>query len=133
MTPKRIFIQYMMGLLSMIKDKIVLVPFPFDDLSGKKVRPAVCLTNAIGPYEHIILAFVTSRIPETILDTDIIIESTDPDFLFVGLKVSSTIQLHRLMTVSKSLLLRELGELPPSMKCKVQTRLCKMLELDCPN
>jgi len=27
----------------MMKGKVVLVPFPFDDLSTSKVRPAVCL------------------------------------------------------------------------------------------
>jgi len=32
----------------MTKGKVVLVPFPFDDLSATKVRPAVCLT---GPIE----------------------------------------------------------------------------------
>jgi len=31
----------------MTKGKVVLVPFPFDDLSATKVRPAVCLTNPI--------------------------------------------------------------------------------------
>jgi len=70
----------------MIKNKDILVPFPFDDLSGKKVRPAVCLTNEIGPYNHVILAFITSRIPDTLLETDIIIESTDPDFFLAGYK-----------------------------------------------
>ena len=28
--------------------KVVLVPFPFDDLSATKLRPAVCLTEPIG-------------------------------------------------------------------------------------
>lgn len=30
----------------MTKGKVVLVPFPFDDLSAARVRPAVCLTNS---------------------------------------------------------------------------------------
>ena len=37
----------------MIKGKIVLVPFPFDDLVASKVRPAVCLTNRIGHHHHV--------------------------------------------------------------------------------
>ena len=41
----------------------MLVPFPFDDLSTSKVRRAVCLTNPFGPYRHVVLAFVTSRLP----------------------------------------------------------------------
>ena len=40
--------------------KVVLVAFPFDDLSGSKVRPAVCLTDPIGPHRHVVLAFVSS-------------------------------------------------------------------------
>ncbi len=29
----------------MTRGKVVLVPFPFDDFSGTKLRPAVCLTR----------------------------------------------------------------------------------------
>ena len=47
-----------------MKGKIVLIQFPFDDLSSSKVRPAYCLTNQIGGYQHIIFALITSRIPE---------------------------------------------------------------------
>ena len=36
----------------MLKHKVVLVPFPFDDISTNKVRPAVCLTDPIGPHSH---------------------------------------------------------------------------------
>jgi mRNA interferase MazF len=42
---------------------VVLVPFPFDDLTGTKVRPAVCLTDILGVHRHVVLAFVTSVVP----------------------------------------------------------------------
>lgn len=48
----------MMKNLYMIKNKIVLVPFPFDDFTYLKVRPALCLSNEIGKYEHVVIAFV---------------------------------------------------------------------------
>ena len=38
---------------SMIKQSIVLVPFPFDDFSNTKVRPALCLTEEIGKYNQV--------------------------------------------------------------------------------
>jgi mRNA interferase MazF len=47
----------------MTKGKVVLVPFPFDDLSATKVRPAICLTDPLGVHRHVVLAFITSRIP----------------------------------------------------------------------
>src|SRR4029453_3294766 len=47
---------------SAIRGKVVLVPFPFDDLSGSKVRPAVCLTDPVGPPRPVVPAFVTSQV-----------------------------------------------------------------------
>ena len=61
----------------MTKHKVVLVQFPFDDLSVAKVRPAVCLTKPIGPHQHLIVAFVTSRIPANPLESDLLIDSSD--------------------------------------------------------
>jgi mRNA interferase MazF len=49
----------------MTKNKIVLVPFPFDDLSSSKVRPAVCLTHPISPQKRVVVAFITSKISST--------------------------------------------------------------------
>ncbi len=113
----------------MTKGKIVLIPFPFDDLSASKVRPAVCLTNPIGPHQHIVLAFITSRIPEDLLDTDILLNSSSADFPLTGLRVASTLRLHRLMTVTTSLILRELGELSPSMQVDVINKLQRLFAL----
>ena len=52
--------------LSMVKGKVVLVLFPFDDLTSAKLRPAVCLTDPIGSHRHVVLAFITSQIPEDV-------------------------------------------------------------------
>jgi hypothetical protein len=73
----------------MTKGKIVLVPFPFDDLSAKKVRPALCLTNLIGPHRHVILAFITSQIPPTVTITDVVLDPAQKDFAATGLRVPS--------------------------------------------
>lgn len=113
----------------MIKGKIVLVPFPFDDLATLKVRPAICLTNPIGPHHHVIVSFISSRIPADLLKTDLILDSMHEDFAKTGLRVSSTLRLHRLMTVNTSLFQRELGELPPRIQGKVDNKLKKLFNL----
>jgi mRNA interferase MazF len=107
----------------MPKHKIVLIPFPFDDLSSAKVRPALCLTQSIGPHQHVILAFITSQIVSSPLPTDLMIDVNDPDFGATGLRVASTVQLHRLMTASISLIRRELGSLSPRLQLQVEQRL----------
>ncbi len=112
----------------MVKGKLVLVPFPFDDLSSAKLRPAVCLTNPIETHHHVVLAFITSRIPDEILETDIVIDSRRDDFSITGLHVPSTIRLHRLMTVTTSLIQRELGNLSSQMEVEVSEKLPKLFE-----
>jgi mRNA interferase MazF len=106
-----------------MKYKVVLVPFPFDDLSSTKVRPAVCLTESIGKHKHVILAFITSRVPEDPLSTDLVFVDADKDFSATGLRVSSTLQLHRMMTVAANIIVRELGQLPTSKQKEVAGKL----------
>ena len=113
----------------MTKGKVVLVPFPFDDLSGTKARPALCLTDPIGPHRHVVLAFITSRAQAELLDTDFVLDSAHPDFAATGLRVSSTLRLHRLMTATTLLIQRELGELSPATQTEVANRLRQLFGL----
>ncbi len=113
----------------MTRGKIVLVPFPFDDLSASKLRPAVCLTDPVGPYRHVVLAFITSRRPADPEETDLLIETGSEGFSTTGLKVTSVVRLHRLLTVAESLIVRELGRLTPTQQRAVDSRLRQLFAL----
>lgn len=110
----------------MVRGKIVLLPFPFDDFSALKVRPAVCLTDPVGEHRHIVVAFITSQIPAETLDSDLILRIGHAEFARTGLRVDSTFRLHRLMTVTATLVKRELGELAPSLQTEIATRLRRL-------
>lgn len=112
-----------------MKYKIVLVPFPFDDLSSNKVRPAVCLTDEIQPFGHIVLAFITSKVSTNLSVTDFVIDAQASDFVQTGLKVSSTIRLHRLMTISKIIIQRRLGALSDNQQKEIEQRLKILFDL----
>ena len=114
----------------MTRGKIVLVPFPFDDLATEKARPAVCLTEPMTAHRHIVLAFVTSRPSEDPLDTDIALDPQDPEFAGTGLQVRSTIRIHRLLTVSSRIIKRELGSLSPSLQARVTDALRRLFVLE---
>jgi mRNA interferase MazF len=113
----------------MNRGKVVLVPFPFDDLSSTKVRPALCLTEPIGPHHHVVLAFIASQIPRDLLETDVLLDATDRDFRRSGLRVRSALRLHRLMTVSTALIQRELGHLSPGLQSQVTERQRKLFAI----
>ena len=110
--------------------EVVLVPFPFDDLSTTKVRPAISLTDAVGPYRHVILAFITSRVRvEDLEETDVVLEPGQAGFATTGLRAPSTIRLHQLLTVTETIILRKLGDLSPEMQSRVAERLRSLFGL----
>ena len=112
-----------------MRNDIVLVPFPFDDLSSTKLRPALCLTDSVGTYEHVVVAFITSQISKTAESSDLHIIATDDDFQRTGLKVSSSIRLHRLVTVPVGLIQRRLGVLSPSYRSALVAKLKTLFAL----
>lgn len=113
----------------MIKNKIVLVPFPFDDFTGSKVRPALCLSNLISRYNHVVIAFISSQIPDDVLDTDIVVRKATSEFANTGLLVNSVIRIHKLVTIQKSLIKRELGSINSDLQKAVLSRIDKVFEL----
>ena len=109
--------------LSSIKYKIVLVPFPFTDLSTRKVRPALCLTEPFGRFEHVVVAFISSKIDAIIEDTELEINSTEIEWASTGLITKSILKLHKLVSIPKNLILRELGTFPINKTSELNSRL----------
>lgn len=98
------------------KGRIVLVPFPFDNFSTQKVRPALCLSEPIGKFEHIVLAFISSKIPALLEETDILIDPSENTWSSTGLLIGSVLRLHKIIAIPQSLILRELGVFPVKME-----------------
>ena len=109
----------------MSKGKIVIVPFPFDDALRSKPRPALCLTEPIGPHEHIVVAFISSQVPHerALESSDILIREDTDWFSLTGLKSASVLKLHRVTTIAARHIKRELGKLPQTTMDLVATKL----------
>lgn len=96
--------------MSLAKGDVVVVPFPFTDLSQTKLRPAVILY--VQPEgEDITLCFISSQNLDRVSRDELIIESNHPEFVQSGLKLSSKIRVSRIVTVEKRLIKRKLGGL----------------------
>jgi mRNA interferase MazF len=108
---------------SMTKGRVVLVPFPFDDLTAGKVRPAVCLTDPLGPYRHVVVAFISSQMPVSLTPTDVVLDPQRADFAATGLRVVSVLRLHRLVTLTTALIRRDLGKLSQAWQSEVTQKL----------
>ncbi len=95
---------------------LVLVPFPFIDLSTFKVRPAVVISGDTIHIDDAIVLFVTSKNVHPALDTDYILEEEHPDFAKTKLKTTSTFRAHKLVTLKKSMIIGRLGSLTSSIQ-----------------
>jgi mRNA interferase MazF len=116
----------------MTRGKIVLVAFPFDDLTGGKVRPALCLTDPIGPHRHVIVAFISSQVLTTATASDILLDPRRKDFAATGLRVPSMLRLHRLVTLTSAIIRRELGELSADLQREADRKLAALFGLKAP-
>ena len=112
----------------MIKNSIVLVPFPFDNYSVSKVRPALCLTSEIGKFDHVIIAFISSKIPDELIDSDFVIETNSINWKGTGLTVDSVIRLHKMVTIPKSLIKRKLGKINETSKQVIVNKLRQLFD-----
>lgn len=83
---------------------IVLVPFPFTDLSATKVRPALIVSRSDHGGDDVIVCFITSKISKEHAD-QLILESNDR----TGLKTRSAIRFDKIATLDKKVILGELG------------------------
>jgi mRNA interferase MazF len=84
---------------------IILIPFPFSDLSQSKLRPAVVLANA--GKEDWILCQITSK-PYADLQS---IKLSDDDFANDSLKLISYARPGKLFTANSSLISRACHQL----------------------
>ena len=112
----------------MKRGKIVLSPFPFTDLSGRKTRPALVVSRSDRTGD-VTLAFITTYFGETLYDADLLLDRTHPDFAATGLRRSSVVKLDKLITVDQSILLGELGELSVGLIHEANDKLRYALEL----
>ena len=109
-----------------MKGKIVLIPFPFTDLTSSKFRPALVLYQ--GKYD-LILAFISSQTRPQTTETEIHIRKDMPGFENSGLKVDSVIRLDKIATVLKDLVIAELGELDTHYRESLNKKLCALFQI----
>jgi len=103
-----------------VKGELVVVPFPFSDLSRSKRRPALVIQNFKG--EDLLLAQITSQ---SIRDENAVM-LRDIDFQKGRLNKQSNVRPNKLFTCSKNLILYKIGSLTDE-KMKSVTEAIKQI------
>jgi mRNA interferase MazF len=96
--------------MSIKKGDILLVDFPFTDLSQTKLRPALVLwVDAIG--DDVTLCFISSQDITNLSPEEFILDPSDPEFQNTGLRTISKVRVTRVVTLERRLIKRRLGQL----------------------
>jgi len=86
---------------------LVLIAFPFTDLTGQKRRPALIVGRVQS--DDLLVAFITTQIVLAHPPAALLIGPNDPEFLQTGLKTSSIVRLDKLATLHRRLVSRRLN------------------------
>ena len=105
-----------------IKGDVVIIPFPFSDLSGNKRRPAFVIASL--PGNDIILCQITSRIKKDKFSITLSLS----DFTTGSLPVESYIRPNRIFTADQKIIIRKAGTVKSAIRIAVVNSIIKLID-----
>ncbi len=113
---------------SLKKGAIVLVPFPFSDLSGYKARPALVLV-VNKKASRVIVSFIGSRLEKMDRDFDVVIKENHKDFSLTGLKTASLVKTDKIASFSFEILHGIIGKLSQDILKQIDKKLKNIFQV----
>jgi mRNA interferase MazF len=91
---------------------IVLVPFPFTDLSSAKQRPALVVSSDAlnSTSDDVLVAAITSQIPVNLTAEEFM--NPSGDLAACGLPKPSIVRLAKLAALHRQLVVKRIGSMP---------------------
>ena len=105
-----------------MKGDIVVIPFPFSDLSGSKRRPALVLADLDG--DDMILCQITS----IARNDDYAVPIDTADFESGTLPVKSVVRANKIFTADRHLVLHSVCRLKPEKMHEITAAIITLLE-----
>ncbi len=105
-----------------VKGDVVVLPFPFSDLSVNKRRPALVVSE--GEYGDFILCQITSTTKKGV-ET---IALKDKDFQKGKLKITSYIRPRKIFTADSGIILYKAGNINREKIKEVEEALCRIIK-----
>ena len=113
----------------MCPDEIYLASFPFGGSAGMKLRPVLLLTGPVGNVPEILVAYISSVIPSSLLPTDVVLDPALAKYASTNHKTVSVLRLHKLATIHARNVVRRLGVLSADAATEADEKLRTLLQL----
>ena len=105
-----------------VKGDIVVIPFPFSDLSQTKRRPALVISDLVG--DDLILCQITSQS----ISDNYAISLNDKDFKSGSLKRKSNIRPNRIFTADNHIILYKIGQVKNDKLDEVIKKIIQIIQ-----
>jgi len=113
----------------MQRGEIYLASFPYGDVAAMKLRPVLLLTGPVGIGTEVIVAYISSVLPRTLLASDILVDPGQPEHQSTRLKTVSVLRLHKLATIHLTSVQRYVGKISTPTQQAVDSKLRGILSL----
>lgn len=104
-----------------MKGDIVVIPFPFSDLSKAKRRPALVLTCLLG--DDLILCQITSKNTRD----SYAIQLSQTEFKSGSLRQESNVRPNKIFTADKSIIEYKIGSLKETKTRTIIEKVCSII------
>lgn len=106
--------------------EVVLVRFPFSDLSQSKLRPAICLADA-GRADWLLCQITSNAYGDSRA-----VALDDSDFVSGGLKIASYARPGKLFTANERLIGKSVGKLRDDSLRRIADAVVALLQMGIP-
>lgn len=115
----------------MKRGDVVVVPFPFQDKMGEKVRPAVIVQGDSENQRlaNTVLAMVTGNLADAGKPTTVVVDPATSDGAGSGLSGPSLVKCYNLATVRQRRVIQVIGHLSSPIIQQIDTALRTALDL----
>lgn len=103
---------------------IILVPFPFSELTNVKVRPAVVIGVTQDKYADVIVCAISSVVSDKQNQNEMLLKSNSTN----NLRVDSVIKIDRIVTLKKENKIADLGQLTEEELKEFRKKFCDLTQ-----
>ncbi|MCX6152363.1 MAG: type II toxin-antitoxin system PemK/MazF family toxin [Ignavibacteriales bacterium] len=107
--------------------EIVLVPFPYSDLSSSKKRPVLIVSNDDYNKEHdeVVVCVITSNL--SLDEYSILLENSDLEYGLLPEK--SVVKVHKLFTIHKTKIIKKFSVVSDDYQQKIHVSLTELFKM----
>lgn len=104
-----------------VKGDVVVIPFPFSNLTDYKKRPALVISNPVAG--DVLLIQITSK-----KTSNLCVKLIDKDFSKGSLHIDSFVKINKLFSADINMILHKIGNLNKHKLNEVETKLIQFIK-----